>query len=145
LIAMTPLTVDATLTSLSEIGRYVDTVSQAAGLARQEAYNLRLAVDEVATNVIVHGYEEHGLSGTLLLRAETTAESVAVTVEDRGPEFDPRNQAMPTAEELAEPLEDREIGGLGIFLALKSVDEFRYERRGDINVNTFVMRRGARA
>jgi anti-sigma regulatory factor (Ser/Thr protein kinase) len=142
---MTPLTVDATLTSLSEIGRYVDTVSQAAGLARQEAYNLRLAVDEVATNVIVHGYEEHGLSGTLLLRAETTDESVAVTVEDRGPEFDPRNQAMPTAEELAEPLEDREIGGLGIFLALKSVDEFRYERRGDINVNTFVMRRGARS
>jgi anti-sigma regulatory factor (Ser/Thr protein kinase) len=52
---------------------------------------------------------------------------------------------MPTAEELAEPLEDREIGGLGIFLALKSVDEFRYERRGDINVNTFVMRRGARS
>jgi anti-sigma regulatory factor (Ser/Thr protein kinase) len=66
---------------------------------------------------------------------------VTVTLEDAGPEFDPRGRAMPSEEDLTAPLEQRDVGGLGIFLALKSVDEFRYERRGDKNVNTFAVRR----
>ena len=141
--AMMAITVDARLDSLSDIGRHVDAASQAAGLSRQQAYNLRLAVDEVATNIIVHGYEQSGISGTLLVRTETTDEAVTVTLEDSGPEFDPRGRAMPSEEELAKPLDQRNIGGLGIFLALKSVDEFHYERRGDTNLNTFSMRRTA--
>jgi anti-sigma regulatory factor (Ser/Thr protein kinase) len=119
-------------------------VSKAAGLGRQAAYNLRLAVDEVATNIIVHGYEENGLSGTLIVRADERDDSIAVTLEDTGPEFDPRTRPLPSEEELAKPLEDRDVGGLGIFLALESVDEFRYERRGTTNLNTFVVRRGSR-
>lgn len=138
---MTALSVEATLNSLGEIGRYVDAVSQAAGLSRQQAYNLRLAVDEVATNVIVHGHEEAGLTGTLRFWAETTDDAVTVTLEDSGPAFDPRESRMPTEDELALPLEERSIGGLGIFLALKSVDEFRYERRGDTNLNVFTISR----
>jgi serine/threonine-protein kinase RsbW len=69
---------------------------------------------------------------------------VTVALEDSGPEFDPRNRPMPTEEDLALPLERRDIRGPGIFLALKSVDEFRYERRGDRNLNVFTIRRAAR-
>ena len=138
------LTVEATLDALSEIGKYLDDLSHAAGLGKQAAYNLRLAVDEIATNIIIHGYEEQGLSGRIILRADTTDDVVSVTLEDTGPAFDPRTRKMPTEEDLDKPLAERDIGGLGVFLAMKSVDEFRYERRGDVNLNTFIMRRGAK-
>lgn len=135
------LTFAASLDALERIGCHLDEVSRAAGLGRQQAYNLRLAVDEVATNIVVHGYEEHGQSGEIVVRAETSDDAVTVTLEDSSPEFDPTERAMPTEEDLTTPLEDRKIGGLGIYLARKVVDEFRYERRGDRNLNTFVIRR----
>ncbi len=138
---MEPLTVEASLDSLSEIGRYLASVSEAVGLSKQEAYGLRLAVDEVATNIIIHGFQDNGLTGTFLLKADQTPEGVTVTLEDTSPEFDPRGREMPTEEDLTTPLEDRNIGGLGIFLAFESVDEFTYERRGDTNVNVFVVKR----
>jgi serine/threonine-protein kinase RsbW len=136
-----PLTFAGTLDSLGEIGRYLDEESSAAGLSRQQAYNLRLAVDEVATNIVVHGYQENAQSGEIVVRMETSDEAVTVTLEDTSPPFDPTRRAMPTDEDLTKPLEDRKIGGLGIFLAMKSVDQFRYERRGNRNLNTFVVHR----
>ena len=136
-----PLTFAATLEALGEIGRHIDEVSRAAGLSKQQAYNLRLAVDEVATNIVVHGYQKSGQSGDIVVRTETSDEAVTITLEDTSPAFDPTRRAMPTDEDLAIPLEDRKIGGLGIFLAMKSVDQLRYQRRGDRNLNTFVVYR----
>ena len=43
---------------------------------------------------------------------------------------------MPTADELEKPLSDREIGGLGVFLALQGVDRFDYQRDNGVNRNT---------
>ncbi len=140
---MPPLTVDASLDSLSEIGRYLEAASKAAGLSKQQAYNLRLAVDEVATNIIVHGYDENGLKGQVIVSVDQTPDALTVTLEDTSPEFDPRSRDIPSEEDLTTPLEERNIGGLGIFLAIKSVDDFRYERRGNTNLNTFVIRRGS--
>ena len=53
-----------------------------------------------------------------------------VTLEDKSPAFDPRTMQMPEAEDLARPLEERRIGGLGIFLAFQGVDRFEPPREG---------------
>jgi anti-sigma regulatory factor (Ser/Thr protein kinase) len=50
-------------------------------------------------------------------------------------------QCLPDEDELNLPLEERSIGGLGIFLVLKGVDTFRYERINEHNRNIFVMNR----
>ena len=47
---------------------------------------------------------------------------------------------MPEAEDLAKPLEERDIGGLGIFLTIQGVDRFDYRREGDRNLNVFAVR-----
>ncbi len=61
------LTLPGTLASLSSIGNYVMKVATSAGIDKSAAYRLRLAVDEIATNCVVHGYDEGGLEGMLYL------------------------------------------------------------------------------
>ena len=134
------LILPATLDSIGAIGDYLVAAAAEAGLERRDAYRLRLAIDELATNVIVHGYQENGLTGDLVIGADSRPGAVVVTVEDGAPAFDPRSREMPVPGELDPPLEDPDIGGLGVFLAIKSVEEFRYERRGDRNVTTIEVR-----
>jgi anti-sigma regulatory factor (Ser/Thr protein kinase) len=65
--------------------------------------------------------------------------TLRVILEDRGTPFDPRQVAPPV--NLQAPAEERQIGGLGIYLALTGVDQFFYERVGDCNRNVLVMNR----
>ncbi len=136
---MEDLTVPATLESLSPIGQYVIAAAQTAGLDRKASYRLRLAVDEIATNIITYGYAEAGLAGDVVVRAELAPESLTITLEDTARPFDPRGQDVP--DQIDRPLEERPIGGLGVFLATLGVDEFRYEYVGQRNRNIFVVKR----
>jgi anti-sigma regulatory factor (Ser/Thr protein kinase) len=138
---MSPLRVEATLDALVEIGRYVEAAAAAGGLSKRQAYDLRLAVDEIATNIIVHGYQANGRSGDIVVRADSDDTAVTVTIEDWAPPFDPLSREMPSEADLSKPLEERDVGGLGIYLAVRSVDEFLHERRDDRNLNTFVVKR----
>lgn len=67
---MEPLIVSGTLDSLGAIAQYVMAAAAAAGLDKKTSYNLRLAVDEIATNIVTHGYEEAAREGVLALRTE---------------------------------------------------------------------------
>lgn len=118
---------------------FLKEASVEAGLSSKAAYRLQLAVDEVVTNIIVHGYEEAGLQGNVDLQADMDDQSLTITVEDTAAQFDPTQQKEP--EGLDAPLEARNVGGLGVYLALKAVDQFTYERVGDRNRSRFVMSR----
>lgn len=140
---MPELRVAAKLESLSAIGAFVVDAAKQAGVSDPAAYRLRLAVDELATNVIMHGRPgDHGASEEIRLTAAIDDAALTVALEDHGPEFDPLKHVVPE-EEFDMPMEDRTIGGLGVFLAIKGVDEFRYERVGDVNRNVFVVTRPA--
>lgn len=137
---MDPLTLPGVLDSLSEIGQYVNAAAQAAGLEKKVAYRLRLAVDEVATNSIIHGYEESGTTGDLVVRAEMDSEKLTIIVEDSAPPFDLRSlQERP--DHIDKPVEDRPIGGLGVFLTIQNVDKFDYEYVDHHNRNIFIVNR----
>jgi len=138
---MESLSVPGTLDSLSEIADFVKSATVAAGLDKKAAYKLRLAVDEIATNIIVHGYEEAELEGHLQLFSELDDKTLTIVIEDIGAAYDPLQHMLPQDEHLQLPLEQRQMGGLGIYLVLQGVDKFIYERQGDRNLNTFVMNR----
>ena len=129
--------IPANLSALSDIRRLVHQACQKVGLGETATYRLILAVDEIATNIITHGYEEQGLTGDIVVSIEQTDRDLIVTLKDTGVAYDPRTRGIPTAEDLGKPLEDREIGGLGIFLALQDVDHFDYQRRDNVNCNIF--------
>jgi serine/threonine-protein kinase RsbW len=137
--ALSSLTVPGTLDSLKPIRDYVINATATAGLNKVLANRLRLAVDEIVTNSIVHGYDEAGIEGDIRIEADIDDERLMIVVEDSGPHYDPTQHNMPTQEDLSSPLDTRDIGGLGIYLAVNSIDEFRFEHVNDRNRNIFVM------
>lgn len=138
---MQSLTVPGTLDSLSAIADFVMTAAKQAGLDKKATYRLRLAVDEIATNIIVHGYEEANHEGDVNLLLDIDDKSLNLTLEDTGIAYDPNQHLLPEEAALKLPLEQRPTGGLGIYLALQGVDKFIYERIGNKNRNTIVMNR----
>jgi anti-sigma regulatory factor (Ser/Thr protein kinase) len=136
------LTLPGDLSSLDPIADLVIDFSQQAGLDRHAAYQLRLAVDEIATNIVIHGYQEHGLTGDIIVSAGLDDRALVVELVDASPKYDPRARDIDRVEaDFSKPLEERQIGGLGIYFAMNAVDEFRYEWRSDRNHNTFIVLR----
>lgn len=133
---MNALSLPGTLQSVRAIGKYVLVAAEEAGLESQAAYRLRQAVDEIATNAVIHGYQQAGLNGYLEISAQFDTGRLAVTLIDISPAFDPLS--VPPPADLEWQTEDRPAGGLGVFLALSGVDEFEHERVDNRNRNTFV-------
>jgi len=118
---------------------YVLSAAAAAGLDKKAAYRLRLAVDEIATNIITHGYAEAHTEGDMVVNASVGEDELTVTLEDWAPAFDPRELEDP--DHIGKPSHERPIGGLGVFLAFKNVDELGYEYRDHKNRNILIVKR----
>lgn len=138
-----PLIVPGELHVLKAVRDYVTAAAEQAGLDRLMINRLRLAVDEIVTNIIVYGYGESGIEGDVRIWADIDDQQLVITVEDSGPYFDPTQHDLPDPDELGQALETREIGGLGIYLAATGIDGFHYERVGQYNRNIFVALRDA--
>lgn len=138
---MNSITVSGTLDCLTSIREFVDRMAHAADLDGKAGYRLRLAVDEIATNIVNHGYLEAGRTGGIRIEGDIDETTLTISLVDSGVPFDPTAAEPP--DNLDEPLEARPIGGLGIFLATTGVDDFRYERVEDQNLTVFVMKRPA--
>jgi len=117
------LEISADLANLEKIRAFVqETVSQSTN--DQEAIeDLVLVVDEVATNVIVHGYG--GKSGSIWIEIIPSITQIVVYIRDQGPPFDPTLQPNP---QLNLPLEKRPFGKMGIFLLRLLTDRLEYRR-----------------
>lgn len=125
--------------SLHTVGEFVTATAEQAGLDEHAAYGLRLAVDEIATNAIVHGYQKAGQTGDLVLTAQLTDDDVCVVLEDSSPPYDPRQTPPPDVLDRAP--EERPSGGFGVYLAQQGVDAFRYEYVDGVNRHIFMMNR----
>ncbi len=89
-----------------------------------------LVFDDLLNNIVSYAYhddDEH----TIDVRVELSADRLAVTITDDGIPFDPFASAAP---DTALSLEERPIGGLGIYLVRNLMDEVSYSRRTDKNV-----------
>ncbi|MCB0131060.1 MAG: ATP-binding protein [Caldilineaceae bacterium] len=134
---MDALSLPGTLDALDDIRAFVTSAADGLELDKRRVYRLVLAVDEIATNIIVHGYQESNTSGEIRVEADVENGSLAITLIDDAPAYDPLQH--PDPDNLDAPLADRQIGGLGVFLAHQNVDEFRYAYVDDQNRNTFVV------
>ena len=129
-----------TLDALEPIRKYVSEAAESAGLDRSAIYKLCLAVDEIATNIVTHGYQEAGLKGNLKIGSSLEDGNLVIVLEDHGRPYDPNVHEVPEPEHLELPLEAKPIGGLGIFLALEGVDDLQYRATDAANVHRFIVR-----
>lgn len=124
-----------TLDSLALVRAYVSEAARAAGLDSGRTYSLCLAVDEIATNIVLHGYEEVGLTGNIVVEALQEPGQLTIRLLDHGRTYDPDQTPQP---DLENPLK-QEAGGWGIFLSKTGVDQFEYTSTGSGNVHRFVV------
>ncbi|MCG5219439.1 ATP-binding protein [Streptosporangium soli] len=138
---MTTLRVPATVASLATVAEFVGRAVAAAGLTEKDAYRLRLATDELVTNVIMHGYPVGGAE-EIELHATVGHGRVLLLMEDSAAEFDPTRQQhrVPSVDP-----DDMRVGGFGLVLARMSADRLSYERIGDRNRTIIIVRRSDRA
>ncbi|MFZ2358665.1 MAG: anti-sigma regulatory factor [Anaerolineae bacterium] len=133
---METFVVPGTVESLGPIREFVRSKAAEAGLDKKRAYRLQLAVDEIASNIALHGYQEQGLAGDIAVQAEIGSDGLTITLVDSAVPYDPYSRVLPS--DLDAPLQDRAIGGLGVYLAINNVDQFLYRFDDGHNHNIFV-------
>jgi anti-sigma regulatory factor (Ser/Thr protein kinase) len=127
--------------SLDSLRDYMGELAEQAGLVKKATYSLKLAIDETATNIILYGYQAASIEADVVVLSEISDEWLTVILEDTAAPFNPLTKKMPDADDLTRPLDEREIGGLGILLTIQGVDEFLYEYQDGKNRNIFKMKR----
>ena len=124
-----------------EVGRLMERIEKVAaewGLSEDDTVNLNLILDEFVSNVIRHGFEdegEHDIPVTLDLDGDV----VNIRIEDDGRPFNPLEAPPP---DLDLPIEERPLGGLGIFIARSLADTVEYRRENNRNVLLITKRLG---
>lgn len=109
---------------------------RAAGLSDDAVGELELILEELLVNIISYAYDE-GSAGKIRIAASVDGSTVTMEYRDRGRAFDPLEREAP---DLDAEIEDRPIGGLGIFLVQELASSVTYERIDDENVLTVVRR-----
>lgn len=124
---------------LDEIREFVGQIARENGFGDKDVYNIQLATDEAASNVIEHAYVGR-TDGVLDLSCGMNKQGLVITLVDHGAPFDPSEVPLP---DLQADLSDRKIGGLGIFLMRKLMDEVHYQSNADkSNALTMLKRKG---
>jgi serine/threonine-protein kinase RsbW len=120
----------AELECLETLRDFVDTqCKDIPGMDEQTLYDLKLAVDEACTNIIIHGYS--GMNpGSIILSVETDPKNVILTITDFGHPFEPSEAAIP---DVQAGLDGRPMGGFGLFLIYQCMDLVEYETNEDGN------------
>jgi serine/threonine-protein kinase RsbW len=104
------------------VREFVARMGSELGLEPQVIFELQLAVEEACTNVVVHAYDGQG--GNLQIRFEPIEGGVRVALRDWGAPFDPL--AVPSPDVKA-PLDQRPLGGLGLYLIQQVTDQVGFE------------------
>ncbi|MEW6669161.1 MAG: ATP-binding protein [Thermodesulfobacteriota bacterium] len=134
---MTIIRLPAKLESLEPIMAAVSGFLNANGLPGNRIQEIELATEEALVNIFNYAYTGQE-SGEVEVRCHMAEQGrLIVEFRDRGVPFDVTALAAP---DLNASLPERKVGGLGIFLMRKMVDEVLYRREEDHNILTFVLR-----
>ena len=130
---MKDITVDATLDNLEVVQNFVSEELESQGCSMKVMMQIEIAVEEIYVNIVHYAYNPE--IGKATIRCEVTDNPMQVIIQfmDSGIPFDP------LAKEDADitlSAEERDIGGLGIFMVKQSMDEVNYEYKEGKNILT---------
>lgn len=132
---MRELTVEAKLDHLDEVLAFVDSSLEEMECPIKAQMQIDVAVEEVFVNIASYAYTPETGSATLQIKTEQDPPAVAITFIDSGVPFDPLLKPDP---DVTLPAEERQIGGLGIYMVKKSMDDMRYVYEGGQNILTIL-------
>lgn len=128
---MKELTVDAIVENIEKVTAFVDEQLEQLHCPLKAQMQIDIAIDEIFGNIAHYAY--HPKTGPATVQVDVIKEplSVVVTFIDNGAAYDPLAREDPNVTLTAE---EREIGGLGIYMVKKSMDEISYEYKDGQNI-----------
>lgn len=124
------LTISNKISEITRLNAFVKSSAQTIGIEATLANKIKLAVEEAVTNIIDYAYPD-GVEGTVTIAIEADANAVRFVITDTGAEFDPTSVSNA---DTTLGIDDRPIGGLGVFLVRNLMDNINYERIDGKNV-----------
>ena len=120
------------IAELERVAVFVEEVSQLLSLDSETTMNLNLALEEVVSNVTLYAYPQK-MGENIIIKASSDDNILVFTITDKGDEFDPTKVEDA---DITLAAEDREIGGLGIFIVKNIMNEVTYQRLDGKNILT---------
>jgi serine/threonine-protein kinase RsbW len=121
--------VPADAAQLPVLTKFLQEFWSTASLPPAQAMNFELALEEVFMNVVLHG-SSPGTVPRVELSLALADGGVTMSIEDDGAAFDPLTLPEP---DIQAKIDDRRVGGLGVFLVRKLMDTVSYQRNGSRN------------
>ena len=118
---------------IPRLAEFIDAFCAPLNPSDNDRMALHLVLEEAVTNVINHGYKDGGAHTFTVALKHGTDDRVTAVLTDDAVAFDPLARAPV---DISKPLEEREIGGLGVHLLKKLTDYSHYERRDGKNILT---------
>ncbi len=128
---MKELTIKAQIDSIPVITEFVEEQLEPLNFSQKAMIQLSVAIDEIFSNIAKFAYGSKEGMATVRVETEADPTTAVITFIDSGTPFDPLQKADP---DVTLDAEEREIGGLGIFLVKKSMDEITYEYKDGHNI-----------
>jgi len=125
------LTVDAVLESMDRIIAFVDAALDSLQCPQKIRRQIDVAVDELAGNIIHYAYADGAGTMTVCMEYDALSSVMSIILMDRGIPFNPLQRAEP---DITAQVDERKVGGLGIMIARKSMDDISYVYRDGQNV-----------
>ena len=129
--AVKEMTVNASTGSIDRITQFVNTELDAAGCSFKVRSQIDVAIDEIFSNISHYAYENGVGKATVRFELLEDPSGAALTFIDKGKPYDPLAADDP---DITLTAEERQIGGLGILLVKKSMDDVRYEYKDGQNI-----------
>ncbi len=125
------LTVEAKLENLGKVTDFIDENLEQAGCPQKTQFQIDVAVDEIFTNISQYAYLNGVGSAVIRFFLEEDPKTAVITFVDKGLPFNPMEKEDP---DVTLSAEERQIGGLGIYMVKKSMDSMSYEYRDGSNI-----------
>lgn len=130
---MKELTLDATVDNIAAVTDFVNEQLEALDCPMKAQMQIDVAIDELFSNIAFYAYDPTVGPATVRVEVKQEPLSVLITFIDHGVPYDPLAKDDPNVNL---SLEERQIGGLGIFLVKKTMDNVNYEYRNGQNILT---------
>lgn len=125
------MTVEATLANIPAVTDFVDAQLEALGCPPKIVMQINIAIDELFGNIAHYAYNPETGPATVRVEVDDEPMTVLITFIDHGKPYDPLAAADPDTTLSAEA---RKIGGLGVFLVKKTMDDISYEYKNGQNI-----------
>ena len=130
---MTEWTFEAVAENIPQLTELIDGQLEALDCSMKAQMQIDVAVDEIFGNIARYDYGDGRGDATVRFDFDGTSRMASISFMDRGMPFDPLKKADP---DVTLSVEEREVGGLGIFLVKKTMDDMKYRYENGMNILT---------